>query len=396
MAHSLTMFGFSFSKRVYLDYAGATPLHPSLRAIDCAHSWANPGSIHTEGVAAKAILARARAEIAQELGCKARDIVFVSGGTEANNLAILGTFKQLILSGTKPQDTHWIVSSIEHPSVLACFDHIEQVGGKVVRLPVDERGLIAESALRDALTPQTKFVSIGWANGEIGAVQRIHALAHVIHTYEERTGTTILFHTDAGQAPLYLSSHVHELGVDLLSLDAAKLYGPRGIGALYLSGRAAIAPQILGGGQERGLRAGTENTSLAALFANAYTLIVRERKQEAKRLQELRVALLKELKSGIPGILMNGQPEHTLPHILNVSVPGEQNGEYLALALDHAGFAVATKSACREGEGNVSHVVAALGGGVWHPRNTVRVSLGRNTTEKDLRRFAHTLARIAT
>ena len=223
-----------------------------------------------------------------------------------------------------------------------------------------------------------------------------------MRAYGKAHNTTILLHSDAGQAPLYRSPQVHSLGVDMFSLGSGKLYGPRGIGCLYISNRASLHSTVFGGGQERGLRSGTEDVALAVGFASALDAVTFEREAESKRLRLLRDTFAASLRQGFGGqardlgIVINGDLKHSLPHMLNISVPGERTGEYIVLALDHAGVALSTKSACREGEA-LSHVVLALGDGKSaassvvltkeeRARNTLRFSLGRDTTEKELKR----------
>ncbi|MEK7480430.1 MAG: cysteine desulfurase family protein [Patescibacteria group bacterium] len=401
-------------KRVYLDYASAAPVLPAaLNAMREAETLiGNPGAIHKEGVAAKRALEDARAHIAGLLGCKARGIIFTSGLTEANNLSIIGFARGLQLRGVRLQDTHWIVSSIEHMSVLTCFAEIERMGAVVSRIDPDQRGIIQPSALGRALRPETVFVSVGWANNEIGIVQPLSDIARTLRAYESGNGSSIIFHTDGGQAPLYSATSVHSLGVDVLSLGSNKLYGPHGIGCVYMSDRAhlapptaGLAPVILGGAQEAHMRAGTENVALAAGFAAAFEIVAGERESESKRLRELRGSLADELLEKIPGLIVNGSTsltaggalKHVLPHMLNVSyqlpATSYRTAEYVTLALDHAGIAVSTKSACQEGE-KASHVIAALGGEEWQAKNTLRFSLGRETTAGDLKRALKVLVRI--
>lgn len=375
-------------QRVYLDYAGATPLHPRARSVMRAHEdvYANPGAIHTEAVRAAGLLNDARRGIARELACKPRELVFTSGGTEANNLAILGLARHMLLSGGDLKKTHWVVSSIEHSSVLECFSEIERMGGTVTHVDPDEHGHISVEAVLNALRPETVLVSIGWANGEIGTIQPLRDIAHALRAQPE-----VLLHTDAGQAPLYLSPQVHTLGVDMMTLDSGKLYGPRGVGAVYLSNRVALAPILHGGGQERGLRPGTENPLLALGFAEALRATGSEREHEARRLRALRERFLTAL-SAISGCIVNGE-KRMLPHIVNISIPGIQS-EYVTLALDARGFALSTKSACREGHNRRSHVVEALGGAEWRAENTLRFSFGRETTERDILRAVEALSEI--
>lgn len=392
--------------RIYLDYASATPVLQTARQAmnDALSIYGNPGAIHSDGVEAKRILDGARENIAKTLACKAREIVFTSGGTEANNLAIVGfarTCKNI-------EETHWIVSSIEHPSVLDCFGEVERLGGAVTFVDPDTRGVITPEVVLAALRPDTVFVSIGWANSEIGTIQPIADIVRAVRQHTVAASTPelkiraqplqeyaagqrrVIIHSDAGQAPLYLPTTIHTLGVDLLTLDSGKMYGPRGVGALYVSNNAALAPIMFGGKQERGLRPGTENIALAAGFAAAYGEIAQGRADEAKRIRALRDEFSRSLLQHIPHIVLNTNLIHSLPHILNISLP-DIKSEYITLQLDHAGVSISTKSACREGEASRSHVVEALGGETWRASNTVRFSLGRDTEGPDLARVIELL-----
>jgi len=399
-AYTERMFGFKkpfFAKAmkgrpIYLDYASATPVHPkALQALNkTIHMFANPGGLHAEAVAAKRVLDDARERIAAHLGCKAREIIFTSGLTEANNIALIGLARSLELQKRSLKDTHWIVSSIEHSSVLECFSEIERMGGTISHVEPDAKGIVRAERVAELLKPTTVAVSVGWGNNEIGTVQPLSAIALVLRAHEKKYNTSVILHSDAGQAPLYRSPQVHSLGVDLFSLGSGKLYGPRGIGALYVSNKVSLAPIIFGGGQERGLRSGTEDVALAAGFAAAFDVITIEREAEAKRLQKLRDDFASEIVAHIPSVVINSDLKHTLPHMLNVSIPGERTGEYLALQLDHAGISLSTKSACDEGN-KASHVVAALGGPEWRAINTLRFSLGRNTSASELKKTINTL-----
>ncbi len=390
---------FFGQKRIYLDYASGTPVLKEAREAYLAalEHFGNPGSMHGEGVRAEAILSEAREKVAAHLAVKARDIVFLSGGSEANALALLGSAAQWEKDGIPLHSVHAVVSAIEHASTLACFGELERRGVSVAYLPPNAKGIITQDTLASALTPETRLVSIGLANGEIGIVQPLSALSRVILEHEAAHGTSVTFHTDAGQAPLYRASQPHSLGVDLMTLDAGKMYAPRGVGALFVGERARIAPLILGGGQERALRAGTENVAGVAAFAAALSTLAGERKAEEKRVAAARDVLLTALSKGIPDLVVNGAIEHSLPHILNVSIIGVST-EYLTLALDAEGIAVSTKSACKEGEESRSHVVEALlirgGEDSWRPAHTLRFSLGRHTTEKDAARAGERVVRI--
>lgn len=385
------------NRRIYLDYASSTlPLKEALFAMrDAEGLIGNPGGIHAEALAARDALDTARDGVARELACKAREIVFTSSLTESINLAILGFARRLeykrvaMRQGLALTQTHWIVSSIEHSAVLESFAEIERLGGTVTHIDPDERGLFSVEQVLQAIRPETVCISIGWANNEIGVVQPIRDISRAV----KEKNPKIVFHSDAGQAPLYLSPQVHTLGVDLMSLGSNKLYGPHGVGTLYVATHTELAPIILGGGQEMGLRSGTENVALAAGFVAAFAQVARERESEARRLREVRDAFAKEIEGKISGVILNTDLKRSLPHMLNISIPKIQS-EYVAFALDRAGIAVSTKSACAEGGVKASHVVAMLGGERWRAENTLRFSLGRDTSAHDLKKTANILANI--
>lgn len=383
------MWPFS-PRRIYMDYASATPVcAEALAAMREAEKLVgNPGAIHTEGVEAKKGLEEARASVAHELACKPREIIFTSGLTESNNLAMLGVAQHLACAG-RVQGTHWVVSAIEHDAVLESFSEIERLGGEVTHIEPDERGVIGPKTVARAIRAETILVSVGWANNEIGVVQPLREIARAIQEKNPRT----LFHSDAGQAPLYLSPQVHTLGVDLFSLGSNKLYGPHGVGALYISNKVEAAALIVGGKQERGLRAGTENVALAAGFATAFAHVSKERHEEKMRLKTIRDELMRGIRARIPEAIINGDIDRALPHMLNVSIP-RISGEYVTLSLDNERIAVSTKSACREGENDFSHVVRALGGEEWRAKNTLRFSLGRETRMNDMHRAIDVLISI--
>lgn len=389
--------------RIYLDHAASTPICAQARHAQrrAENAFANPGSIHADGVAARRYLDDARAVIASELAVKPRQVVFTSGSTEANNLALLGIAERVGRERGSLSGTHWIVSAIEHPSVLQCFSEIERRGGSVTHLEPDERGIIAPPVLARALRPETALISIGWANHEVGTVQPLRALARAISEFAERTGSSKpLFHSDMGQAPLYLPPQVHTLGLDLAVLGSGKLYGPRGIAALYVADSAQLVPLMHGGGQERGLRPGTEDVALTAGFAAALAEAGRIRTAERHRVQALRDTLAAEIGSRLDGAVINTPLAHALPHLLNISLPGT-SGEYAVLALDRAGIAVSTRSACSAGEKR-SPVVMALAEAAGSPveiadaraSSTIRFSFGRGSAQSDIRRVIDALIPI--
>ncbi len=382
MLQNLAMYKAK-KRRIYLDYASASPvLATAIRAMRTTEKLVgNPSAIHAEGVAAKRALNDARERIAGVFGIKARELVFTPSLTAANSLAVIG-FAQSLPSMV---GTHWIVDTIEHPSIGECFHEIERMGGVVSYVAPDARGIITPAAVCDVLRPETVFVSVGWANSEIGIIQPLADIARALRVHEQTHRTRIAFHTDVGQAPLYESTLIHSLGVSLASFGSNKMYGPHGIGALYVRGDMGLRPVVYGGAQEKGWWSGTENVALATGFASACAEMVRHRHTEAIRVKKLRDHLAQRLCASIPDARVNGDLRCALPHILNVSIPGI-SGEYLALALDHAGIAVSTKSACREGE-TASHVVASLCGvstDAWRASHTIRFSLGRGTKKRDI------------
>jgi len=391
---------WSRGKKIYLDYASATPVLAKAQQASekAARVFANPGGLHAEAVEAKNLLTASRERIAAHLGCKGRELIFTSGLTEANNIAIVGYARALEQKLRTLKDTHWIVSSIEHASVLECFSEVERMGGTVTHVDPSPSGIILPERVKEVLRPAATFVSVGWGNNEIGTVQPLSRIAQVLRAHEKVHGMTVAFHSDAGQAPLYLSPQVHTLGVDLLSLGSGKLYGPRGIGALYVGSRTQLSRIIFGGGQERGLRSGTEEPALAAGFVEALDEIFGLREGEKRRLRILRDEFAREICARIPNVIVNGDLKHALPHMLNVSMPGNRTGEYLVLLLDRAGISLSTRSACKEGEAE-SHVVAALGGGAdtpWRAVNTLRFSLGLKTTRAEIKRVLDALASAST
>lgn len=395
MLHYQAMHSFFRRSRVYLDHAAAMPVLPqalsAMRQIEGLVG--NPGALHAEGVAAKESLHASRAQLAQLFGVKALEIIFTPSLTASNNLAILG-FARTLSSLT---NTHWIVSAIEHSSVLSCFKELERLGAQVSYARPDARGVVAPSAIAALLRPETVFVSVGWANNEIGVVQPLADIAATLRAHESKHASRILLHADAGQAPLYESTLIHSLGVDLLSLGSNKLGGPHGIGALYRARGVSLSPILFGGAQEGGAWAGTEHVALAAGFAAALAHVAEHRHREGKRVRMVRDELAKQLVAHISDVIVNGNPSLALPHLLNISVP-RISAEYLVLALDHAGFAVSGKSACREGEDRESHVVAALSGAndAWRASHAIRFSLGANTTSAQIQRLIRAVDLICT
>ena len=362
---------------VYMDHAGTTPLAPDvLRAMTpyFTELFGNPSSIHTVGQEARYALDEARERVARVLNCRPRDVVFTSGGTESDNAAIVGGATALQETGN-----HVITSSVEHHAVLHTAQHLESQGFDVTYLPVDSDGLVQPEAVQRAITDKTTLVSIMYANNEIGVVNPIPEIAQVIRQRAAELSRTILFHTDAVQAAGYLDLDVRMLGVDLLSLSGHKFHGPKGTGVLFIRRGAPFLPYLLGGGQERERRSGTENIpgivglSVALEAANA------RREETGRHCAELRDRIVAEVLERVPGSRLNGHPTRRLPNNANFSFPGVE-GEPILLGLDMAGIAASSGSACSSGSLEPSHVLLALGQSAEVARGSLRLTLGKDNT----------------
>ncbi len=327
-------------KRIYLDYASLTPIDPKVTSEMKKYStfaFANPSSLYKEGVNAKNALAEGRQKVADYLNAHSDEIIFTSGGTEANGLVLEGIARSAVHNGiTKP---HLIISSIEHSSIIETANMMEKHGCEVTRLSVDKNGIITLEELKKSIKENTILVSIMMVNNEIGSIQPIKEIAKIVRDARKAKGTIYpLLHTDAAQA-LYEEINTENLGVDLLTLDGSKIYGPRGIGALYIK-RAVIdakqiEPIILGGGQESGLRSGTENIPAIMGLAKAFELITKLRNKETKNVAKLKTLFIEGLKRIRADIKINGSEvdsKYQSPHILNISIPGIDN-EFLLFQL---------------------------------------------------------------
>jgi len=411
-------------RKIYLDNAATTQVDKKVLS-SMAKYWseifANPSSIHSMGVEAKITLQKARKTIADFIGGHEREIIFTSGGTEANNLAILGVFNHLEASlpskGNNStwkrsfQVPHFITSEIEHSSVLECFKKLELEGCKVDYLEVDEFGLINPKDLRDIIKPETVLVSIGYANNEIGVIQPIREIIKEIRhkrkefsrsaSEEGRDRITMPYlHIDACQAGLYLNFNVEELGVDFMTLDAQKMYGPKGVGALFVRDGIKIKPMIFGGGQEKGMRSGTENIPLIVGFAKALELARKMKDKESVRLSKIRDEFFDSIKKLVPRVVINGDLKSRLPNNINISIPG-QDGEMIVFRLDEAGIICSSASACFSGSGeslvvrkiaektNVSRGEIDL-----RAKSTLRFSMGKHTKMVDIKKLLKILSNI--
>lgn len=359
---------------IYLDHAATTPVDPEVLDAMLPYlggQYGNASSVHALGRAARQAIDEAREALAEALHADYSEVIFTSGGTEADNLAVLGA-----LTAAPKQRNQLIVSAIEHPAVLRAADRAEQRGYAVTRLPVDAEGRVNPDTLADALSERTALVSIMHANNEIGTIQDVPRLARIAHEHGA------LFHTDAVQSFPWLPIHVRGMGADLLSVSGHKVHGPKGAGALYVRSGVLLAPLIVGGGQERELRAGTENVAAIAGFGKAVRLLERRRETDAAHVRRLRDRMIQTLMAAIPDLHLNGPRDGRLPNNVHVSTPG-LDGAALLLGLDRAGVAASSGSACSSGAIEPSHVLQAIGLPRSLAASGVRFSLGRQTTEAE-------------
>ena len=394
-------------KKIYLDNAATTPVDKKVLS-EMNKYWsidfANPSSIHSMGVTTKVALQKSRKAIADLIGGHDREIIFTSGGTEANNLAIFGLINSLRKEGRKYSDIHLITTEIEHSSIYECFKEIESRGGKIDYLKVNEFGLINPNDLREIIKPETVFVSIGYANSEIGVIQPVKEIIKEIRHARKGLGKerikTPYLHIDASQAGLYLNMNIEELGVDFMTLDAQKMYGPKGVGALYVRDGIKIEPMMYGGGQENNRRSGTENIPLIVGFSKAFEIARKNIKKESARLIKIRDYFFNEIKKNIPNAIINGHLQNRLPSNINISVPG-QDGEMLVFRLDEAGIICSSSSACASGSGE-SVIVRKLaekessnkGKINDRAKSTLRFSMGKNTNINDIKYVMKQLSKI--
>jgi len=383
-------------RKIYLDYAATTYIDP--RALQkmkpyLTKAYGNASSLYSLGREAKAAIEKSREDIAKILGASSGEIVFTGSGTESANLAIFG-----IARAYRDYGNHLIVSKIEHKAVLESAKKLEKEGFRVTYLNVDSQGIVKLNELKKALNKKTILVSIMYANNEIGTIQPISKIAEIISNFRKQSAKRKaqsvrdsrfaicdlpVLHTDACQAAGSLSLKIRELGVDLLTLNGSKIYGPKGVGCLYVNKDYKIEPLIVGGNQESGLRAGTENTALIAGFSEALKLAEKLKKRENRRLKTLRDYFIKKVLKIIPGSRLNGHTRKRLPNNINLSFAGIE-GESLVLRLDQYGISGSTGSACTSQDLAPSHVLLAIGLPAELAHGSLRLSLGRKTAKRDL------------
>lgn len=359
---------------VYLDNNATTPLDPAVAekmSEFLKEHFGNPSSLYPIGREVKDIINEAREIIAKAIGASRSEIVFTGSGTEADNFAIRGVLNAF------PEKNEMITSAIEHPAVIQTANFLEQKGVKVSYVPVDEHGMIDLEFLKEAITPQTALISIMFANNELGTIQPIETVSKIA----KEKG--VLIHTDAVQSFGKIDVDVNALGVDLLSISAHKIYGPKGVGALYIRKGTKISPLIYGGHQEREMRAGTENTIGIVGFGEAVRVIKERGYKDKKRIEKLSESLKRGVEEKIPKVKFNGHEKKRIKGTLNFSFLGLE-AEAILLALATKEIYVSTGSACSEGAEEVSHVLSAIGLRPEIARSSIRMSLGRFNTEEDI------------
>jgi cysteine desulfurase len=372
--------------RIYLDHNATTPLHPEVldrMTTVLREDFGNPSSVHHFGQRTKAIVDEARAALAALIGAEASDVVFTSGGTESDNFAIRGVAEAMEAAGRR----HLIATSIEHEAVLNTFKALARRGWRTTMLPVDRTGVVSPDALRATIADDTAIVSVMHANNEVGTIQPVAELARIAH---ERGA---LMHSDAVQSAGKIPVDVKALGVDLLSVSAHKMGGPKGAGALWMRRGVRLAPLLTGGRHERSRRAGTENVAGIAGFGVAARTAARKMAAEAGALAALRDRLEHGVMAAVAGTAVNGGGSPRVPNTTNISFERVE-AESLLIALDLAGIAVSTGSACSSGTLEPSHVLKAMGFPAHRTQNSIRFSLGQGNTEGDVDRVIAVLPGI--
>jgi cysteine desulfurase len=388
-------------RAVYLDHAATTPVDK--RVFEAmqpyfSENFGNPGGFYDVGKVGADAVEAARGSVAEQLGCEAEEVIFTSGGTESDNLAILGVARAWRAKNPVPDGTdrhgHIITSAIEHHAVEMPCKQLEREGFDLTILPVDEYGRVQAEDVRTALREDTVLVSVMMANNEIGTLQPIAEIAEVIRNRNEASDSAnVIFHTDACQAAGASDLDVQKLGVDLMTINGGKIYGPKGVGVLYRRKGVRLKSLMYGGYQERGLRPGTENVPGIVGFAKALELAQGDREAEAERLIELRDYMIAEFEKRVPKVRLNGHATERLPNNVNITFM-DIEGESLILFLNELGISAATGSACTSESLDPSHVIVATGVPYECAHGSIRFSLGRKTSRADIDYVLEVLPKI--
>ncbi len=382
------MFDFLRKRKkvIHLDYASTTPVGKEVLRVMLPYfrdEWANPNAIYTAGVRAREVVEQSRERIARMLRIRASGVLFTSGGTESNNHAIMGTVEALHRMGRAYSDMEIVTTAIEHASILEVCAELGSKGVLIQYAPLTEEGLIDMVALRALLSPKTVLVTVAYVNSEIGVVQDVKRITRIIREVNKEQGRNIRVHLDAAQAPLWLPCEMDMLGVDMLSLDSGKCYGPKGAGVLALRHGVTIAPFMHGGGQEGGLRSGTENVPLIVGCAEALVRAQGEWQTRRTYVAQLRDYMFDLVVKEIPEALVNGSREARVANNVNVSIPGIES-EFAVITLDHHGVAAGTRSACGALGATGSSVIRTLTHDESRATSTLRFTLGEETTKHDI------------
>ena len=389
------MWNFLKQKTIYFDHAATTPIDTKVLSVMnhvYQNNYFNPGALYASGIITAQIIQESRKKVAQLLGTTSDHIIFTRGGTESCNLGIIGTLEK---SGR--EKPHVIASAIEHSAVLETLKDLDakkQIELSII--PVDEQGIVIVDEIKKTLRPETVLVSIMYVNNEIGTIQPIKEITKLVRWYKKQNELKLypLVHTDAIQATNYLDINVERLGVDLMSLSGSKIYGPKSSGVLYVRNRVLLGSIFHGGDQEFGLRAGTEDVAQIVGFTKALEIARSQAEQESLRLQKLQTFFFAELQKYIPDMIINGGRDHLrIPNNINITIPGI-SGERLVIELDAKGIYAASKSACKEDNGEASHVIAAIRPDHQTTDGAVRFTMGRSTQKVDISRVVGELAKI--
>ena len=376
---------------IYMDHGATTPMRPEV--LDAmmpffTESFGNPSSIYALAQESRNVMEESRRLVAHVVGARSSEICFTSGGTESDNSAIKG-----VAMAMKNLGNHIITTSIEHHAVLHTCHQMEQFGFNVTYLPVDDNGIVSVNDVINAITDKTVLISIMLANNEIGTIQPVKEISEKIKQYAETKERTIIFHTDAVQAVGHIPVNVKDLGVDILSMSAHKFHGPRGVGAMYIKRGTPFEPLIMGGGQERQRRSGTENIPGIVGLSKALELSIEDMELESIRQIAIRDHIFDYLDSNIEGMLINGDRNNRLPNNVNISFLGIE-GESVLLALDLSGVSASSGSACSSASVEPSHVLLSIGRSAEQARGTVRITIGKSTTDDEVEYLLNLLPNI--
>jgi len=366
---------------IYMDHAATTAVRPEALEAMLPYfgvSFGNPSSIYTLAQEARNAVDDARQTIAGLIGCRISELIFTSGGTESDNTALKGVAFALRNVGN-----HIITTAIEHHAILHTCHQLEQFGFDVTYLPVDRHGLVDPDDVAKAITDRTILVSVMLANNEIGTIEPVAAIARTVKQEARRLDRNILMHTDAVQGAGFLDLNVRELGVDLMSLSAHKFHGPKGVGVLYVKRGTPFEPQMMGGGQERERRSGTENVPGIVGMAEAFRLACQERETTAARCVAMRDKIIEGLQDRVEHAHLNGHPVERLPNNVNISFEAVE-GEPILLGLDFAGISASSGSACSSASLEPSHVLLAIGLAAELAQGSVRITLGKDNTDEEV------------